>query len=164
MKYHKSIKNKKRAISELIAYVLLISLAISLSSVVFLWLKFYVQQGTVQTCPDGVSVIIKDYSCSQGAFTNTLNLTIQNKGLFTINGTVVFYETSFSNNENTLPTNRWESPNMLLNPSNYSAFSISYTGHVYKIAVLPFRIEKGKKVFCDKAVIMQKTSSESNCI
>ncbi|MCH7850552.1 MAG: hypothetical protein IH845_02820 [Nanoarchaeota archaeon] len=86
---------EKRAISNIIAYVMLISISISLSIMVFSWLRFYVADDTVETCPEGVSLIVQNYICSYG-FANgsgnenaRLNITLKNKGLFNIDGFVL---------------------------------------------------------------------------
>ena len=81
-------KNKK-GISAIIAYVLLISISIALSIMVFNWLKFYVDEPTVNECPEGVSIVVSDYICSHGGpgnATSRLNVTLKNKGRFTIDG------------------------------------------------------------------------------
>lgn len=71
-----------KAISELIAYVLLITLTISISVLVYGWLRLYVAPGQVSDCPEGVSLVISDYTCSSGS----LEVTLKNKGRFTIDG------------------------------------------------------------------------------
>ena len=82
IKKHITEKKGKKAISELIAYVLLISLAVAMSGVIYAWLKFYVQNPLPEeNCPQ-VSLIIQEYKCTGGS----LNLTVQNKGRFTVDG------------------------------------------------------------------------------
>lgn len=78
------MKNK-RGISIIIGYVILITIAISLSVLVFNWLRFYVSPETEETCPEGVSLIIQDYSCAN----QKLNITLKNKGLFNISGFIL---------------------------------------------------------------------------
>ena len=80
-------RRDKRAVSIIVAYVLLITIAIALSTLVYSWLRFYVNPSDKEECPDGVSLVIKDYSydCMDG----TLNLTLQNKGRFNIYGFVL---------------------------------------------------------------------------
>ena len=70
----------KRGISVIVAYVLLVSIAIALSSLVFTWLRFYASPEAGEKCPDGVSLIIKDYKC-ENLF---LDITLENKGLFSV--------------------------------------------------------------------------------
>ena len=81
------ISRDKKAVSIIIAYVLLITIAISLSAIVYSWLRFYVSPVQKENCPEGVSLIIKEYFYDD--VLDTLNLTIQNKGRFTVKGFVV---------------------------------------------------------------------------
>lgn len=87
-----NIENK-RGVSEIIGYILLIAIVIAISVLVYQWLKSFVPQNSL-SCPDGVSisVINYNYSCSK----NTLNLTLQNSGTFSISG----YFIDASNNSN----------------------------------------------------------------
>ncbi|MFA5061457.1 MAG: hypothetical protein WC494_04045 [Candidatus Pacearchaeota archaeon] len=78
----RGIFHSNRGISELIAYVLLITLTISISVLVYGWLKLYVAPGQESDCPEGVNLIISNYRCSPG----NLEVTIKNKGRFTIDG------------------------------------------------------------------------------
>jgi hypothetical protein len=78
----RGIFRSNKGISELIAYVLLITLTISLSVLVYGWLKLYVAPGQESDCPEGVNLIISNYQCSEGS----LEVTIKNKGRFTVDG------------------------------------------------------------------------------
>ena len=80
--------NNKRALSNVIAYVLLISITLSLSVLVYGWLRFYVSESDVEECSDNVNIIIKSYTCSSGNDGN-LTVTLKNKGLFTVDGYVL---------------------------------------------------------------------------
>ena len=81
-------RKNKRALSNLVAYVLLISITISLSVMVYSWLKFYVEAGDGVECPANVNVIIDSYECTSGAGGN-LTVTLKNKGLFSVDGFVL---------------------------------------------------------------------------
>lgn len=83
-------KKNKKAVSEIIAYVILISIGLSLSILVFVWLKSYVSEDTRKTCPDEATLIIRNYSCSKtlGKVIN-LDITIKNRGLFIVDGFMV---------------------------------------------------------------------------
>ena len=74
------LKSNKRAVSTIIAYVLLIGLAVSMSVLVHNWLKLYVAEDESQTCPEDVALSIEGYSYSS----DWLNLTIKNRGKFNI--------------------------------------------------------------------------------
>jgi flagellin-like protein len=74
----------KRGLSEIIGYVLLISITLVIAILVFNWLRAYVAPVEEITCEDNVALVIKNYSynCSTGI----LNLNLQNKGMFDIEG------------------------------------------------------------------------------
>lgn len=79
------LQQDKNAVSNIIAYVLLISITIALSILVYNWLRFYVSEENVEQCPDTVNLIIKDYNCVSGT-NGFLNVTLKNKGLFSVDG------------------------------------------------------------------------------
>ena len=81
----------KSALSNMVAYVLLISITIGLSVLVYNWLRFYVGEDDVDECPEGVSVIIRGYECyATNEFgTGRLNVVLKNKGRFTIDGYIL---------------------------------------------------------------------------
>ena len=74
-------KTSKKALSEILSYVLLIVIALSISTLAYTFLKGYIFKDVEECSPD-LSLVIKDYSCDAG----TLNLTLENKGLFDISG------------------------------------------------------------------------------
>jgi hypothetical protein len=82
----------KRAISNVVGYVILISITMSLSILVYGWLQFYVSGSSngqdIPSCPEGVNLIIKNYECAKGDGLGSgwLRVTLKNKGRFTING------------------------------------------------------------------------------
>ncbi|MBS3092205.1 hypothetical protein J4466_02190 [Candidatus Pacearchaeota archaeon] len=90
-------KENKKAVSEVVSYVLLIVVAISLSIIVYAWIKIQLPKEIIE-CPEGVSVIIKDYQCNEQ--NNIINITFQNKGFFSIDGTII----KISNKSNEAPT------------------------------------------------------------
>lgn len=86
------LNKRKTALSNIVGYVLLISITISLSVLVYGWLKFYVSEDDIEMCPDGVNIIIKDYECIPspiGGDDGYLTVTLKNKGLFTVDGYVL---------------------------------------------------------------------------
>ena len=84
------IRNKK-GISVMIGYILLISMAIMMSIIVYNWVKTYVPQDSIE-CDDGVSVFIQgyNYECDK----DTLNLNLKNNGRFNIAGYFIHVTTS----------------------------------------------------------------------
>jgi flagellin-like protein len=75
----------KKALSNVVAYVLLIVITISLSALVYGWLTFYFSEPGVRECSDDVNVVVDGYSCISGE-DGGLNVTLKNKGLFGVDG------------------------------------------------------------------------------
>ena len=82
-------KKKKKAVSEIIGYILLITFAIVIAGVVYSWLKTYVPKEGIK-CPDEVSVYISEYDAS---IPEELNLTLKNNGQFSVGGIFIYYST-----------------------------------------------------------------------
>jgi len=78
----------KKAISTMIAYVLLISISLSLSVMVYGWLRFYVAEEDIPACSDGVNIIITDYTCVRSGtdYDGYLVIGLKNKGRFNVDG------------------------------------------------------------------------------
>jgi flagellin-like protein len=83
------LRRNKKGLSEIVGYVLLIVFAISMSAIVYTFLKSSIPKPEVQ-CPDGVSIEISDYHFEPKSELRTdgdyLYLNITNRGLFGING------------------------------------------------------------------------------
>jgi len=82
-------KREKKALSNIVGYVLLISITISLSVIVYGWLRFYVSEEDVDSCSDGVNIIIRSYECflpNAEGDGGRIRVTLKNKGLFTVDG------------------------------------------------------------------------------
>ncbi|MDO8528710.1 MAG: hypothetical protein Q7S06_02360 [Nanoarchaeota archaeon] len=77
---------KKRGVSEMIGYILLITIGIAMSIVVFTWLKGYVPKESAE-CSEGVSVFIKTYTYDCTA--KKLTLEMKNNGRFSIAGYLI---------------------------------------------------------------------------
>ncbi|MBS3087043.1 hypothetical protein J4226_00425 [Candidatus Pacearchaeota archaeon] len=84
----RKIGGDRKGLSDVVAYVLLISITISLSVLVYGWLKFYAEGEDVAVCSENVNVIVSSYECSKGAGGN-LTVTLKNKGLFNIDGFIL---------------------------------------------------------------------------
>jgi len=82
------LSKDRSAVSNMVAYVILISITIGLSVLVYNWLSFYVGEDSVDECSDGVNVIIKSYECyaTNDFGDGRLTVTLKNKGRFTIDG------------------------------------------------------------------------------
>jgi len=83
------LNRNKNGLSNIVAYVLLISITISLSVLVYGWLRFYVSEENVETCSDNVNVVIRNYECflpNVDGDGGRISVTLKNKGLFTVDG------------------------------------------------------------------------------
>lgn len=81
----RALRKNNKAVSDMVSYVLLIVIAMSISAGVYSWLKFYVPNQTdSQACNPDTAIAITDYSCSSS--NKLLNLTIENKGYFSVSG------------------------------------------------------------------------------
>lgn len=76
-----SFPKNKRGVSIMVGYVLLITFAVIMGSVIYTWMKSYVPtEPTV--CPDGVSVYITEIGCSPGH----MGFYLKNNGRFSVDG------------------------------------------------------------------------------
>jgi flagellin-like protein len=80
-------RKSKKAISEMIGYVLLIAFTVVLAGIVYFWMKTYVPQEDVN-CPDGTSLYIETYSYDCPS--HLLILNIKNNGKFDIGGYFIY--------------------------------------------------------------------------
>jgi len=151
----------KRGLSEIIAYVLLVVIALSLSLLVYAWMKNYLPKEG-EKCPDGVSLIISGYRCNPNV--NEFNLTLKNKGLFNLYGFVARIKNSSDGFYIDLKEGGsreiyfFEENDNLLRPNNKSLKIFNYENYsqILEIRIEPF-IEGDKKVIlCENAVITQK--------
>jgi len=75
----------KRGISEVVSYTLLIVIALTMSVIVYAFLKSYVPRDKPE-CQEGISIIIENLNCTHETSpnANNLSLTLQNTGRFKI--------------------------------------------------------------------------------
>jgi len=135
----------KKAVSVIVAYVLLISIAITLSVLVYNWLRFYVSPGNDIECPDGVRLVIKSYEC--GA--NQLNVTLENKGLFNVSGFIIRVN---DREDATIGKDVVFEPGIEMAPGQEETFSeidIGDYGSLEVIDVQPFIYEGRSRIYCD---------------
>lgn len=72
----------RKGVSEMIGYIILITIALVMGAIVFAWIKSYVPAASI-SCPEGVSISVRDfqYDCKK-----SLNITIKNTGRFSLAG------------------------------------------------------------------------------
>ena len=80
------VVRSRKGLSEMVSYVLLIVIVISMSVLIYNYMEGFIPRYR-EVCPEGVSLIVREYTCS--AVNKTLSLTLQNKGLFTVEAYVL---------------------------------------------------------------------------
>lgn len=145
--------NNKRALSDVVAYVLLISITIALSVLVYDWLRFYVGEDDIPVCPEGVNIIITDYTCITD---DKLSVTLKNKGKFTVDGFVlrVHNRTDADFGIYTLNASGAE---IVPGEEHYTVVNLSDVSIVTYLEVQPF-IREGNDISC-RSIATQKVSS-----
>lgn len=78
----------KKAVSEMVSYVLLVVIAIGLSVAVYGYLRVYVPKEK-PACSEDIFLTIKDANCIRNGDNVELNLVLSNKGLFKINAAYI---------------------------------------------------------------------------
>ncbi|MBU1136533.1 MAG: hypothetical protein KJ559_03420 [Nanoarchaeota archaeon] len=151
------MKNR-RALSGIVGYVLMIVIAISLSILVYGWLKDMLPKPGVE-CPEGVSISLEKYGCD--ILDKQINLTIKNNGLFDVYGVFIrisneskgalkynlrqdkrFPEIYF--NEKLIPNNTTFIENL-----NYKDYN-----NINEISIQPLIVE-GEIILCENSIISQ---------
>ena len=168
--------NNKKAVSEIVSYMLLIMIALSLAVGVYSFMKFYVPSNDkgAETCPNDIALYLVDYSCNQ----SIINLIIENKGMFNVDGFLI----KGSNDSDMIPIIALNSTNeklliyfppgfydfnttegTTLKPGITKSANFSYTelGNLARIAIQPYIFSEKIQdiVFCDNII----TSYPKNC-
>ncbi len=76
-------KLNKKAVSLIVSYVLLIVIAVSISALVYTYLKSYISPEGVE-CPADTSLVIETADCNRP--NNEITIQLSNRGLFNISG------------------------------------------------------------------------------
>jgi len=80
----------KIGVSEIVSYVLLISIAMGISVGVYAWMKVYAVSPTAIDCKEGTSITIQSYECSLPLEDPAwIKLTVRNNGRFNVTGVIV---------------------------------------------------------------------------
>lgn len=86
----------KKAVSPIIAYVLLIGIGLALATITFQVLKTYVPVEQIE-CPASVSARIINSNCTLEGGKYKINLILQNNGLFKFSGLYAYYGKNIEN-------------------------------------------------------------------
>ena len=170
----RGIRNNKKGISEMVGYVILITIGVLMGLLVYQWLKTYVPKEAIE-CPDGTSVAVQEPACNG----NQLSLVVKNNGVFKVDGYYIYGtldpdEKVATENIATLrdpQTDHVDFGNSL-NPGEVTddqIFTLEnsvnlQSVHIYSIEIMPMRIQpdsKGVNTFvqCTEA----KISEEIEC-
>src|SRR3989338_2109738 len=147
------IKNKK-GVNNVIGYILLVSMAVVISILVFQWLKSYIPTDEI-ACPDGISLFVENsvYKC----YIDNLTLTIKNNGKFSVGGyyirgtnsstqSLAILELSSFSPQGTGGAIIFEGNENGLNPGNKINNSFSFSSASFNILksieIIPIRYQK----------------------
>jgi len=155
------MKNKK-ALSEIVGYVLLIVIAISLSVLVYTWMKNQVPRETA-ACPDNLALSIQKYECIKDSLgeVDKIKVAIKNNGLFDINGILARYSTK----ENGLASKDLKGLSPIktagrifkeLNSSEVFEEEFEYSQELVEIELTPIKLVEGEMTICENSVVRQK--------
>lgn len=153
----------KKGVSIIVGYVLLVVITISLSLLVYAWLKNYMPK-EAEECPEGTSLVIEDYSCLNDD--NKIILTLKNNGLFNIDGFIARASNVSEGPLYTLKNDRGETEihfisaidnvKKPLKPNEKAEETLLYGNYkgIARIQIEPFIFDK-EFVLCDKAITVQ---------
>lgn len=171
----------KKAVSLMVSYVLLVSIAIIIAIGVFVWLRTMSNIAPSTDCKEGTSLILEDYNCAFGT-DGGIDLSLKNNGYFNIDGVIL----SVGNDTGIFPVaylmpdlegifegnikghyffTTALSPGEITN-ANFSTIDgqdmeIVDFNNIRIIQIQPFIIETAGKVVCQNAIIKQTID---NCI
>jgi hypothetical protein len=164
MSLQAAVKKNKKGLSVIIGYVLLMVISIVMSAIVYQWLKTYVPKDTA-ICSDGTSMFIQEvnYDCTG----NILTVTVKNNGRFSIDGYFIHVSNKSEEKIGTIDLAprlitassqdlleqvsgsevRFTSIANSLSPedgsnTNVKSFNVSSYGTLYKIEIIPVRIQE----------------------
>ena len=152
--------DKKRGVSSVVAYALLILLTIALAIMVYAWLKFYADSETLTECSENVNlhVDIIEYACDPFG-PHAFEVDVRNNGLWSVDGYILRH-----NNETGAKFGVYvlNDTGTYLGDGENSTYKYPYFGsdNITFVDVQPFIIEDGKRVLC-RAYGAQKVSCTS---
>lgn len=157
------MRANKKALSEIVSYVLLIIIAIGISAMVFAFLQVYLPKEKAE-CPADISLSIQDYTCSLSD--EELMLVISNRGLWKVDAAYVRLGLedeqvkTLITNKNLITDLYLEYPNGLMPSSNptvkvYTARRLPDLSQRMEIQITPAILKDNKLVVCNGAIISQ---------
>ncbi len=158
----------KRGVSEIVSYVLLVIVAVTMSVIVYSYLSVYVPKEKPE-CQEDVGLIVKNYSCS--ALGNQLNITLLNKGFFKIDASYIRISSSGKEVKDLVNNNSiyfiYEPGNAAFPPGKTISLSfneknskikeiLKSSPRKYELEIEPAVISKKEIALCNKAIINQQ--------
>ena len=146
----------KKAVSIIVAYTILIVVAIGISAIVYSSLKLYLPSDK-ETCPEQISIRIEEANCSGG----NLTVLLSNTGLFNISAVYIRFQNSSRIVRNQLNPNEGilivppQSPNQVWEMGPYDISNITTSSGQYTVEVQPAVIVKQKVALCVNAVVTE---------
>jgi hypothetical protein len=154
----------------MVSYVLLITIAVALSTMVFVWLRSYATIEPPINCDEGTSLILQNYNCSS----EEIILEVKNNGRFNVDGFILVV----GENENRAPTTYLtpSSESLERTSGHYTFREVLKPGNtgsgrfergqiefntIRVVQIQPFVIKDGERIICSDAVIRQEIS---NCV
>ncbi len=160
----KSLGKNKKGLSEIIGYVLLIVFAVSMSAIVFAWLRAKAPKAE-EKCPDDVSIEVISYTLNPG---KSLSFDLRNRGFFGVNGLSVRLKEGTKNCVITQATcsncTKYQArSNKILfeqkiNPSGIETITIVYEDCTTPsdIEIIPMRFIENDFVLCENSIYRDK--------
>ncbi len=156
---------KKKGISLMVSYVFIIIIAISLSIGVYVWLRKISNITPTPECPDEVSLILENYTCSDSE--KKITVTLRNKGFFNLDGYDMIGAKSldgkfiydFEDSSGLIENGRFFFEGGPLVPGNLFTHKFTYKvglDTLKKIEITPIRIQDEYVAVCEKSRIIQE--------
>ena len=153
--------NNKKGVSEMVGYVLLIVIAISLSIIVYIWIQKYIPKQAGE-CEDGVSLSVEDYCMYKNlaGIPIMVQVSVKNRGLFNVDGFFIRESNDTGkaiypmNNNETAGVGRVYLPGF--RPNQYYCGSFNDTekyNTITNIEIEPFKIKGKDVILCDKSIV-----------
>lgn len=150
---------KKKAVSEMVAYMFLVVIAVGLSVLVFAYLRTYVPKEQPE-CKEGISLVVQNYSCS--VIGHNLSLTISNKGRFSVDAAYIRIAIEGKKVRSWVNKNNSEFYFVpVLAPGNkssgiYNIVNVTQPGIIkYELEIQPALLVKDKVAACSNAIVIQ---------
>jgi FlaG/FlaF family flagellin (archaellin) len=166
------LRSDKKGVSEMVAYVLLIILALGLSILVYSYLKGFIFKERVE-CPDGVSLSISEAECN--CENNKLHITLTNNGRYTVYNSYVYLRefdgTEFKKTGIQIWPKSGESVqtnplNILPGKPGEIVHGETVNAGKYLVEVRPVAVsleDSSKAALCSKAVVTKEITLATDC-